>query len=58
MGIQDRDYYRQETAGSLWLTGETPAVRGLVVANIIVFVIQLLNLTGSQCAIQSFVENQ
>jgi membrane associated rhomboid family serine protease len=37
MGIQDRDYYRRATAGSLWLTGTTPVTIGLVVTNVCVF---------------------
>jgi membrane associated rhomboid family serine protease len=38
MGIHDRDYYRQETAGSLWLTGRAPVTLGIVLANVAVFI--------------------
>ncbi len=46
MGIYDRDYYREETARSLWITGRTPTLVALVVANVVVFVIQWLDPTG------------
>lgn len=43
MGIQDRDYYRRETSGSLWLTGKAPVTLGLVLANVAVFIAQTVS---------------
>lgn len=37
MGIYDREYYRDETSGSGWLTGVTPAVKVIVGLNVAVF---------------------
>lgn len=41
MGIYDRDYYRDTTRNSLWLSGENPVARNLIIANVVVFVLQL-----------------
>ena len=46
MGIQDRDYYRRETAGSLWLTGKAPVTLGLVLANVAVFIAETVSAFG------------
>ena len=46
MGIYDRDYYRQETSGSLWLTGRAPVTLGLVLANVAVLVAQAVSGLG------------
>ena len=37
MGIYDRDYYRHETADSLWITGKAPATFVLILVNVGVF---------------------
>ncbi len=50
MGIYDRDYYRRETSGSLWLTGQAPVTLSLVAINVFVFLAQIFgptDLTGS-----------
>lgn len=39
MGIYDREYYRGETRGSLWLSGSAPVCRALVVINAVVFLL-------------------
>jgi membrane associated rhomboid family serine protease len=46
MGIQDRDYYRRETSGSLWLTGRAPVTLGIVLANVAVFIAQTVSAFG------------
>lgn len=46
MGIYDRDYYRQETSGSLWLTGRAPVTLGIVLANVAVFIAQMVSAFG------------
>jgi len=46
MGIQDRDYYRRETSGSLWLTGRAPVTLGIVLANVAVFIAQMVSALG------------
>ena len=40
MGIHDRDYYRDETRGSGWLSGVAPACRTIILINIAAFVAQ------------------
>jgi membrane associated rhomboid family serine protease len=40
MGIYDREYYRDETGGSGWLSGAAPAVKGLIFLNVVVFIAQ------------------
>ncbi len=40
MGIYDREYYRDETSGSGWFTGASPACRTIILINVVVFVIQ------------------
>ena len=42
MGIYDREYYRDQTSGSPWLTGATPVTVSLVVLNAVVFVAQTM----------------
>ena len=42
MGIHDRDYYRDETRGSGWLSGAAPACRTIILINIAAFVAQKL----------------
>ena len=42
MGISDREYYREKTRGSGWLTGAAPAVKALIAANVAVFILQKL----------------
>src|SRR5689334_10257863 len=37
MGIYDREYYRGETRGSAWLTGQAPACKAIIIINVIVF---------------------
>src|SRR4051812_48132075 len=37
MGIYDREYYRGETRGSGWLTGQAPATKTIIIINVIVF---------------------
>jgi membrane associated rhomboid family serine protease len=44
MGINDRDYYRETTSGSPMLTGAAPVCIRLIVANVIVFALQLLTV--------------
>jgi membrane associated rhomboid family serine protease len=39
MGIYDREYYRERTRGSGWLTGTTPACKWILIANIACFVL-------------------
>jgi membrane associated rhomboid family serine protease len=38
MGIYDREYYRDETAGSGWFYGIAPACRTLILINIVAFI--------------------
>ncbi len=40
MGIQDRDYYRRATSGSLWWQAVPPVTRGIIVVNVVVFLLQ------------------
>ncbi len=39
MGIYDREYYRERTRGSGWLTGTTPACKWIILANIACFLL-------------------
>ena len=48
MGIYDREYYRGETRGSLWLTGTAPVCRILIALNIAVFVVERLGVVGAR----------
>jgi membrane associated rhomboid family serine protease len=41
MGIYDREYYRDETGGSGWLSGVAPMTRMLILVNVGVFLAQL-----------------
>ena len=43
MGIYDREYYRDETSGSLWLSGVTPVLKAILAVNIAVFLAQWLS---------------
>jgi membrane associated rhomboid family serine protease len=40
MGISDREYYRDNTRGSGWLTGATPACKALIAINVGAFILQ------------------
>ena len=42
MGIYDREYYRDETGGSGWLSGTAPVCRTLILINIAVYIAQVL----------------
>ncbi|MEO6809114.1 MAG: rhomboid family intramembrane serine protease [Isosphaeraceae bacterium] len=42
MGIYDREYYRDETRGSGWLSGATPACKALVLINVGVYLAQVV----------------
>ena len=39
MGIYDREYYRGETRGNLWLSGTAPVCRAIIIANVAIFVL-------------------
>jgi membrane associated rhomboid family serine protease len=40
MGFYDREYYREETRGSGWLSGVAPACKTIILINVVVFVMQ------------------
>jgi membrane associated rhomboid family serine protease len=42
MGIYDREYYRDETRGSGWLSGAMPACKALVLINVGVYLAQVV----------------
>jgi membrane associated rhomboid family serine protease len=42
MGIYDREYYREKTRGSGWLSGTAPAVKAIIIANIVLFLLPKL----------------
>src|SRR5579863_7911604 len=42
MGVYDRDYYRNDPPGGGVLGGVAPVCKGLIVVNVIVFVLQIL----------------
>lgn len=42
MGIYDREYYREATAGSGLLTGMAPVCKAIIAINVAVFVLQML----------------
>lgn len=42
MGFQDRDYYRDATRGSGWLSGAAPACKALIFVNIAVFIAEVV----------------
>jgi len=42
MGIHDREYYRDATRGSGWLTGVAPTCKALILANAAVFLLTTL----------------
>jgi membrane associated rhomboid family serine protease len=44
MGIYDREYYRGEARGSLWLSGTAPVCRVLIVINVAAFVFKYLGV--------------
>jgi membrane associated rhomboid family serine protease len=48
MGFYDREYYREETRGSGWLTGVAPATKTLILINVVVFVFQQVTDPHSQ----------
>lgn len=39
MGISDREYYRDKTGGG-WLSGDAPACKAIIIANVVLFVLQ------------------
>ena len=39
MGIYDREYYRDETAGSGWFSGVAPACRAILLINVGIFLL-------------------
>jgi membrane associated rhomboid family serine protease len=43
MGIYDREYYRDKTRGSGWLSGEAPACKAIIAINVAVFVLQKMS---------------
>ena len=43
MGIYDREYYREATRQSGWVTGQNSVCTGLIVANVAVFILQLVS---------------
>jgi membrane associated rhomboid family serine protease len=42
MGIYDREYYRDKTRGSGWLSGATPACKAIIIINVAAFIAQKL----------------
>jgi membrane associated rhomboid family serine protease len=42
MGIYDREYYRDETRGSGWLSGVAPACKALILINVGIFVAEVV----------------
>src|SRR4051794_28480718 len=46
MGIYDREYYRDATRGSGWLTGTAPVCRALIVANLACFLLVIFDKEG------------
>ena len=42
MGIYDREYYRDETRGSGWLSGVAPACKGVILINVGVYIAQVV----------------
>ncbi len=40
MGIYDREYYRDKTRGSGWLSGAAPACKAIIAANVALFIAQ------------------
>jgi membrane associated rhomboid family serine protease len=48
MGFYDREYYREETRGSGWLTGVAPACKTIILINVVVFVFQQVSDPLSQ----------
>src|SRR4051812_21819982 len=40
MGIYDREYYRDKTRGSGWLSGTAPACKAIILINVAVFIAQ------------------
>lgn len=46
MGIHDREYYRDATRGSGWLTGVAPTCKALILANAAVFLLTTLDRSG------------
>ena len=42
MGIYDREYYRDKTRGSGWLTGSAPACKAIILINVAAFIAQKL----------------
>lgn len=44
MGIYDRDYYRGDSRSPRMMTGIAPVCKGLIIANVVVFVLQLVTI--------------
>jgi membrane associated rhomboid family serine protease len=42
MGISDREYYRDKTRGSGWLSGAAPACKAIIIINVAAFIAQKL----------------
>ena len=40
MGIHDREYYRDSTRHSGWLTGQAPTCKAIIVVNVAVYIVQ------------------
>ncbi|MHC5539768.1 rhomboid family intramembrane serine protease [Singulisphaera rosea] len=46
MGIYDREYYRGETSGSGWLSGDAPACKVIIAVNVFLFVLTKTGAIG------------
>lgn len=60
MGIYDREYYRGETSGSGWLTGQAPACKAIIAANVVAFLLGFIFAGGNQseeAGFNAFAEN-
>src|SRR5690242_18889927 len=42
MGIYDREYYRDETRGSGWLSGVAPACKALILINVGIYLAEIV----------------
>ena len=48
MGIYDREYYRERTRGSGWLTGTAPVCKAILIINIALFLLPKFLPEGQQ----------
>jgi membrane associated rhomboid family serine protease len=55
MGIYDREYYRGETRGNLWLSGTAPVCRAIIIANVAIFLLEQVNLVDREVISHWFV---